>query len=149
MAQNQDPRVSATPPSRWTIMPLFYSQSTDFPVLRGRRCVRGALNWPQTGELYNKFTFQALRLRVGPANRLDCILHCSETQRCSARLVGLETTGSCEIGAPDPDLRPSARVPSPWTLTRSFVPSTTDLRELQIKMFTSRAWAAKSTLLIM
>ena len=46
-----DPRVAATPPPRWTIKPLFYSRSTDLPVLRGRRCVRGALNWPQTGEL--------------------------------------------------------------------------------------------------
>jgi len=53
------------------------------------------------------------------------------------------------IWARDPDLRPSARVPSPWTLMRSFVPWSTDLREVQIKMFTSRAWAAKSTLLIM
>jgi hypothetical protein len=31
---------------------------------------------------------------------------------------------------------------------RSFVLSKTDLREVQIKMFTSRAWAAKSTLLV-
>ena len=46
-AQNLDPRVSATPPSRWTITPLFYSQSTDLPVLRGRRCVRGALKGPR------------------------------------------------------------------------------------------------------
>ena len=46
------------------------------------------------------------------------------------------------------DLRPSARVPSPWTMTRPFVPSTTDLREVQIKMFTSRVWAVKSTLLV-
>ena len=37
---NLNPRVSATPLSRWTITPLFYSQSTDLPVLRGRRCVR-------------------------------------------------------------------------------------------------------------
>ena len=36
-AKNLNPRVSATPPSRWTITPLFYSQSTDLPVLRGRR----------------------------------------------------------------------------------------------------------------
>ena len=47
----QDPRVSATPPSGWTITPLFYSQSTDLPVLRGRRYVRGAPERPQTGEL--------------------------------------------------------------------------------------------------
>ena len=46
------------------------------------------------------------------------------------------------------DLRPSARVPSPWTMMRSFVPWSTDLREVQIKMFTYRAWAAKSTLLV-
>ena len=32
--QNLDPRLSATPPSRWTITPLFYSQSIDLPVLR-------------------------------------------------------------------------------------------------------------------
>ena len=51
VAQNLDPRVSATPPSRWTITPLFYSQSTDLPVLRGRRCVDGAPERPQTGEL--------------------------------------------------------------------------------------------------
>ena len=49
--------------------PLFYSQSTDLPVLRGRRCGDGALERPQTGDLYNKFVFQALRLRDGPANR--------------------------------------------------------------------------------
>ena len=51
MARYLNPRVSATTPSRWTITPLFYSQSTDLPVLRGRRCVRGALERPQTGEL--------------------------------------------------------------------------------------------------
>ena len=45
---------------RWIITPLFYSQLTDLPVLRGRRCVRGALERPQTGGLYNKFAFQAL-----------------------------------------------------------------------------------------
>ena len=50
-AQYLDPRVSATSPSRWTTTPLFYSQSTDLPVLRGRRCVRGAPERPQTGEL--------------------------------------------------------------------------------------------------
>ena len=50
-AQNTDPRVSATPLSRWTITPLLYSRSTDLPVLRGRRCVRGALERLQTGEL--------------------------------------------------------------------------------------------------
>ena len=33
--------VSATPPPRWTITPLFYSRSTDLPVLRGRRRVDG------------------------------------------------------------------------------------------------------------
>ena len=59
-AQNLDPRVSATPPSDWTITPLFYSQSTDLPVLRGRRCVDGAPERPQTGDLCNKFAFQAL-----------------------------------------------------------------------------------------
>ena len=46
-----DPRVSATPLSRWTTTPLFYSQSTDLPVLRGRRCVDGAPERPQTGGL--------------------------------------------------------------------------------------------------
>ena len=46
-----DPRVSATPLPKWTITPLFYSQSTDLPVLRGRRYVRGALERPQTREL--------------------------------------------------------------------------------------------------
>ena len=35
-----DPRVSATTPSRWTITPLFYSQSTDLPVLRMHHVVR-------------------------------------------------------------------------------------------------------------
>ena len=59
-AQTLNLRVSATPPSRWTIMPLFYSQSTDLPVLRGRRYVDGAPERPQTGGLYNKFAFQAL-----------------------------------------------------------------------------------------
>ena len=49
--QNLNLRVSATPLSRWTKTPLFYSRSTDLPVLRGRRYVRGALNWPQTGGL--------------------------------------------------------------------------------------------------
>ena len=39
--KNLDWRVSATPPSRWTITPLFYSQSTDLPVLRGRRAYAG------------------------------------------------------------------------------------------------------------
>ena len=42
-------RVSAMPPSRWTKTPLFYSQSTDLPVLRGRRCGDGAPERPQTG----------------------------------------------------------------------------------------------------
>ena len=46
-----NPRVSATPPSRWTITPLFYSQSTDLPVLRGRRYVDGGWERPQTGVL--------------------------------------------------------------------------------------------------
>ena len=41
------------------------------------------------------------------------------------------------------DLRPSARVPSPWTMTRSFVLSPTDLRAVQMQMFTSRAWGAQ------
>ena len=41
------------------------------------------------------------------------------------------------------DLRPSARVPSPWTMTRSFVPRSTDLCEVQIKMFTPRAGSQK------
>ena len=50
-AQALNLRVSATPLPRWIITPLFYSQSTDLPVLRGRRCIRGALNWPQTGVL--------------------------------------------------------------------------------------------------
>ena len=52
-----DLRVSATSLPEWTITPLFYSRSTDLPVLRGRRCVRGALNLPHTGGLYNKFAF--------------------------------------------------------------------------------------------
>jgi hypothetical protein len=59
-AQILDARVSATTPSRLTITPLFYSRSTDLPVLRGRRCVRGALERPQTGGLYNKFAFEAV-----------------------------------------------------------------------------------------
>ena len=121
LAQDLNPRVSATPPPRWTKTPLFHSRSTDLPVLRGRRCVRGALNWPQTGGLYNKFAFQALRLRDGPANRPDCPLHCSETPRCSARVVGLRGPTIVLILARYPDLRPSARVPSPWTMTRSFI----------------------------
>ena len=58
--QNPKPRVSATIPSRWTITPLFYSQSTDLPVLRGRPYVDGATERPQTGGLYNKFMFPAL-----------------------------------------------------------------------------------------
>ena len=33
-AQYLDPRVPATPPSRWTMPPFFYSRSTDLPVLR-------------------------------------------------------------------------------------------------------------------
>ncbi len=49
--EDQDPRVSATPPSRWTMTPLFYSQSTDLYVLRGRRYVDGAPERPQTGGL--------------------------------------------------------------------------------------------------
>jgi len=65
-----------------------------------------------------------------------------------AARLGREPTISL-ILALDLDLRPSARVPSPWTRTRSFISWSTDLREVQIKMFTSRAWAAKSTLLIM
>ena len=40
-AQNLDLRVSATTPPKWTITPLFYSRSTDLPVLRGRRSVAG------------------------------------------------------------------------------------------------------------
>ena len=48
--QNLNPRVSATLP-RCTMTPLFYSQSTDLPVLRGRRCVDGAPERPQTGVL--------------------------------------------------------------------------------------------------
>ena len=32
--QNLDPRVPATPPPRWIITQLFYSRSTDLPVLR-------------------------------------------------------------------------------------------------------------------
>ena len=109
--QNLDPRVSATEPSRWTIIPLFYSQSTDLPVLRGRRCGRGALNWPQTRELYNKFAFQALRLWDGPANRDEGLLHCSipkDARRGSANsrahdllnfgeLLGPATISACTI----------------------------------------------------
>jgi hypothetical protein len=60
LAKNLDLRVSATSLSRWIITPLFYSRSTDLPVLRGRRCGDGAPERPQTGELYNKFAFQAL-----------------------------------------------------------------------------------------
>ena len=71
-----NPRVSAMTLPRCTVTPLFYSQSTHLPVLRGRRCVRGALNWPQTGGLYNKFAFQALRLWDGPDNRAERLLHC-------------------------------------------------------------------------
>jgi len=41
----------------------------------------------------------------------------------------------------------SALVPSPWTLARSFVSSSTDLREVQINNIQTRAWAAQSTLL--
>ena len=56
--EDEDLRVSATPPSRWTITPLFYSRSTDLPVLRGRRCVRGAPERPQTGELEINLRFR-------------------------------------------------------------------------------------------
>ena len=40
-----------TPPSKWIKTPLFYSQSTDLPVLRGRRCVDGGRERAQTGGL--------------------------------------------------------------------------------------------------
>ena len=87
-ARNPNLRVSATPPPRWTIAPLFYSQSTDLPVLRGRRCVRGAPERPQTSGLYNKFAFQALRLWDGPDNWAGRLLHClrpHDAPRGSAR----------------------------------------------------------------
>ena len=51
LAKSPNLRVSATPLSRWTIKPLFYSRSADFPVLRGRRCGDGAPERPQTGGL--------------------------------------------------------------------------------------------------
>ena len=34
-------RVSATPLYIWTKTPLFYSRSTNLPVLRGQRCWKG------------------------------------------------------------------------------------------------------------
>ena len=37
--------------------------------------VRGAPERPQTGELYNKFAFQALGLWDGPSDRAEHVLH--------------------------------------------------------------------------
>ena len=50
-AQNLNLRVSAIPLPRGSVPPLFYSQSTDLPILRGRRCVGGPPKRPQTREL--------------------------------------------------------------------------------------------------
>ena len=52
------------------------------------------------------------------------------------------------IRAQDLDLGLPGPVPSPWTLGRSFVSSSTDLREVQINNIQNRAWAAQSTLLV-
>jgi hypothetical protein len=52
------------------------------------------------------------------------------------------------IRAQDRDLRPSAVVPSPWTLARSFVSSSTDLTEVQINNIQTRGRAAQSILLV-
>ena len=82
-----DPRVSATTPSRWTITPLFYSQSIDLPVLRGRRHVDGAPERLQTRKLWNKFVFQALRFGDGPDKRPERELHCIFCSGSSRRLV--------------------------------------------------------------
>jgi len=52
------------------------------------------------------------------------------------------------IRAQDLDLRLPGPVPSPWTLARSFVLSSTDLTEVQINNIQTRARAAQSTLLV-
>ena len=50
-AQDLNLRVSAVTLPKGTIAPLFYPQSIDLPVLRGRRCVDGPPKRPQTLEL--------------------------------------------------------------------------------------------------
>ena len=88
--------VSATTPSRWTITPLFYSQSTDASVFTGVHSP--AMNWPQTGEAPTKFAFQALRfMGRRPDNRPDCLLHCSETRKMLVPAMVADFTN----GAPD------------------------------------------------
>ena len=100
MDQDLKPRVPATISSRWIITPLFYSRSTDLPVLGGRRYVDGAPERPQTGGLYNKFAFQALRLWDGPDNRPGRLPHWMTGPVSNSRLVCLGTHYLANLGKP-------------------------------------------------
>ena len=108
--QNPNPRLSTTPLPRWTLIPLFYSQSTDLPVLRGRRCDAGHRKGPRPVSYKINLRFRRFCCRTGHTNRLSGHTFDLLFRRHPAARRSLGLTISLKW-APGSDLRPSARVP--------------------------------------